>query len=59
MSTRPEASGTPFEVSDVVIPPGSYQWRRTVLKRQQAQKAACTLQLRIVVRRLYNGKLDQ
>jgi len=50
---------TPFEVSDVVIPAGSYQWRQYRLETATAQKRRLYTQLTWWFGGFYNGKLDQ
>jgi hypothetical protein len=50
----------PFEVADgVVVPPGSYQWRRYRLEAETAQKRRLYAQVTWWSGGFYNGELDQ
>jgi hypothetical protein len=50
---------TPFEISGVVIPSGSYQWRQHRLEVATAQKRRLYTQLTWWFGGFYDGKLDQ
>jgi hypothetical protein len=50
----------PFEVADgVVVPPGSYEWRRYRLEAETAQKRRLYAQVTWWFGGFYNGELDQ
>src|SRR5438876_4284285 len=50
---------TPFEISGVVVPPGSYRWRQYRLEAGTAQKRRFYTQLTWWFGGYYDGKLDQ